>query len=165
MEDPDWKDTLQIVYNNQILWSKDTDCDSNHPVVKKSDKEPEQVQEDLAFLHEVGLIGPHHVGVKKEISRPNKSALAGLSDHAEKVGTHLGLTPKGFEVAHNRVQTEASQEINRTLVILTWILAGTATIQALTAIVGLQGFDQKFISVVSIVLLLTIYIGIKQTAD
>lgn len=165
MEDSEWKDTLQIIYDNQILWSKDTDYDSDHPVIEKSDKDPEQVQKDLAFLHEVGLVGPHHVGIKKEISRPDKSALAGLSDHDEQVGTHLGLTPKGFQVAHDRVQNKINQEINRSIVMLTWILAGTAILQSTTAIIDLQAIDRKFMAIFGIILLLVVYQGIQQTAN
>ncbi|GAB7010130.1 hypothetical protein [Halorubrum trueperi] len=161
MEDPDWAKILNYLYkeNSEIHLSTSEEYDVSDEIEHPSIEEvPEKTGLNLGEIRDI----------------LNKMSTMGIVDcepgHIEISGTktrHLiyTLNKEGFNVAHDREQKKSSQEINLSLVILTWILAGAASIQAVTAIVSLQGFDQKFMTVFSVVLLLVVYIGIQQTAN
>lgn len=100
--EPDWAIVLETIYVEDIVWEADREVDSNHPVVASIDAEPETVNESLAFLSQAGLIGRVQVGLKADISRPGKEGVIGITGTAERKGTHIGLTERGFLVAHQR---------------------------------------------------------------
>lgn len=101
-EAPVWAEILEKIYRENIVWSPDDDFDDEHPVISEVEFEAETVQENLAMLSQSGLVGRVHVGIPADITRPGKEGIVGMSDRAKREGSHIGLTPRGFHVAHER---------------------------------------------------------------
>ncbi|WP_154020390.1 hypothetical protein [Halorubrum halophilum] len=98
------------------------------------------------------MIGSHHVGHRTEINRPKKSSLAGLTEHAERTGTHLGLTPKGFEVIHEEELNQNQIRTNIGIGILTIFLVTGSLLQGYSAYLTHNDiFDQLILFVVVVV--------------
>ncbi|MCO8267340.1 hypothetical protein NKF06_12270 [Haloferax sp. AB510] len=113
-DEPDWAEILETIYRRNIIWSYDTDIEDDHPVVSAVGMDANSVQENLALLSQTGLVGRIHVGRQADISRPEMGGLVGISENARRKGTHIGLTPRGFHVAHEReVMNQEKKEENR----------------------------------------------------
>ncbi|WP_144427176.1 hypothetical protein [Halolamina pelagica] len=163
MGEPDWATVLETIYEEDIYWGEQEEIDENHPVVQEVDMDPQNVQNTLAYLSQTGLIGNVKAGMTADIPRPGKEGEVPITDADRRSGLYLGLTSKGFEVAHDREQNQRSQRINRALVMLTWILATSAMIQAIAPIFTVSGLDQLMFSIIGVALLILAYIGIKYT--
>ncbi|WP_139171272.1 hypothetical protein [Natronorubrum texcoconense] len=107
--EPDWGKVLEEIYSEDLVWEADVDIDMNHPVVATVDMDPEAVKRCLAFLSQTGLIGRVQVGLKADVSRPGKEGVIGTTKSARIRGTHIGLTERGFLVAHQRQMQEQQQ--------------------------------------------------------
>ncbi|WP_276255611.1 hypothetical protein [Halomontanus rarus] len=109
-KDPTWTEILNTIYRENIVWSPDADFDEEHPVVSAVELNVKTVQENLAMLSQSGLVGRVHVGIQADIPRPEMESVIGISDGAKRQGTHVGLTARGFHVAHEREVMEQEQE-------------------------------------------------------
>jgi cation transport ATPase len=68
----------------------------------------------------------------------------------------ITLTKDGFDVAHEREQKKTQQQNNKTIALLTLILAITAILQSFADLIGFQGTRFKFMLVVFILFMITI---------
>ncbi|WP_247729906.1 hypothetical protein [Halovivax limisalsi] len=109
-DEPNWAVILDTIYRNNVTWPSDTNFDKDHPVVSAVNLDAETVQENLAMLSQSGLVGKTHVGMKADIPRPGKEGLKGITGEARRQGTHVGLTARGFHVAHEREVMEQEQK-------------------------------------------------------
>jgi len=107
---PEWAIVLDKIYKENIVWEPEIEIDKEHPVVKVVGMSAKSVQENLALLDQAGLIGQVHVGISADIPRPDKEGLIGIPEEARSRGTHIGLTERGFSVAHERQVMEKQQE-------------------------------------------------------
>jgi hypothetical protein len=98
----DWAIILRAIYEDDIWWQKDEEIDENHPVVQAVDMDVERVQSALAYLYQVNLIGSTKAGMGADVPRPGKEYETPLADHDKRTGLYLGLTSRGFSVAHDR---------------------------------------------------------------
>lgn len=108
--EPEWAKVLDEIYRENIVWSMDEELNDEHPVVSSVDFDPETVQENLALLSQSGLIGQVQVGIRADVPRPGKEGVIGITENARQHGTHVGLTARGFHVAHERDMRKKEQE-------------------------------------------------------
>jgi hypothetical protein len=167
MTEQDWVRVLEVIYHEDIYWSKDADIDENHPVVSAINMEPEDVKDALAYLNQVELIGSIHVGIKAEISRSGKEGIVGIPENARKTGTHIGLTSKGFEVAHERQLRNSQRRTNIGIGMLTIILAIGSIMQGYSAYISLgRPIDQVPVIIsTGLVLLIGAFVFLYMTGD
>jgi hypothetical protein len=188
---PEWAELLEAIYEENLVWSAVTDnyhedgpiYGEGHPVYEIVDMDPQQIQKNLAFLLETGLIGTQHIGLDADVPRPGKELVTGISEEARREGTHLGLTERGFAVAHERQmqrrrderenqrlqQQEKNEErrtkqqhtVNRAIAFLTLgLLAVTATDSAVRAFIGANNIPGAYIATLAGAVLTLIFAGV-----
>lgn len=118
IEQQNWAELLLFLYSREEKWEsfgrgKPSYIDSDHPLVKRTNLNKSQVKSALSFLEEHNLIRDDGSGFFK-------------------------LTPRGFEVVHEREMKERELRNHSIIAFLTVILALGALGQILSA---LQSFD------------------------
>lgn len=139
MEEPDWAKVLSVLYaeEDSVYRQMEGDLSESHNLVTESGLEADNVEGALAFLRDQGLIETGTAG--------------GMVPEGEEEvrSTHIEyeLTEKGFEVAHKRELREQQQDLMEnqnkstdTLADFTIILAVTALVQALAAIISVPRY-------------------------
>lgn len=153
MSEPDWALVLEKIYKEKLVWSKNAEYDDNHPVISAVDLDTEETQEALAFLYETEMVDSVHIGKASEISRPGKENLISVHKNTRGIGTHIGLSRKGFEVAHERETNQKRQRVNMGIGILTGILSFAAMVQAYSAYLSHQSVvDQSLLAMMMAVM-------------
>lgn len=147
-DESNWSTILQTVYEEDIWWEKDTEVDEDHPVVQETGMDTETVQSSLAYLSQVQLIGTVQAGMKSDVPRPGKESEMPVTSRDRRTGLYLGLTSRGFSVAHDREmrrrrdeqnQREAKQQhdVNLAIALLTLgLISVTVVDSAVQAFVG-----------------------------
>jgi len=165
-DESDWAIVLQTIYEEDIWWQKDADIDGNHPVVQSVDISPKAVQNSLAYLSQTQLIGSVKAGMEADVSRPGKESEMPIADRDRQTGLYIGLTSRGFSVAHDREmrhrrdiqdQQKARQQhdVNLAVAILTLGLISVTVIDsAVQAFVGAETITWAYLSLVIAVFLL-----------
>lgn len=171
-DESDWTIVLQTIYEKDIWWQKDTDIDEDHPVVKLVDMSPETVQNSLAYLSQTQLIGSVKAGMEADVSRPGKEGEMPIADRDRRTGLYIGLTSRGFSVAHDREmrrrrdiqdQRKARQQhdVNLAVAILTiGLISVTVIDSAVRAFVGAGTIIWAYLSLVIAVFLLISFIAV-----
>lgn len=165
-EESNWDIVLKTIYEDDIWWQKGTDIDEDHPIVQAVDMDAKTVQNSLAYLSQVQLIGNVKAGMQAEVPRPGKEAEVAIADQDRRTGLYIGLTPRGFSVAHDREmrrqrdkedQRKARQQhdVNLAVAILTLgLLSLTVVDSAVRAFVGGGSLNWAYASLVIGVILL-----------
>lgn len=180
LEEPAWIKVLETIYDEDIYWEDDADIDSDHPVVSALDDDPEEVQNHLAFLSQVELIGHVKAGMTADVPRPGKESMMPVSDVDRRQGLYMGLTPRGFSVVHQRRMQERQDsrednrlerqenlenkrakrqhEINRAIAFLTLgLMVVTVIDSAVRAFVGKGAYDHAFQTVFAGLVLVIVF--------
>lgn len=111
--DPDWAVILRTIYEEDIWWLKDAEIDESHPVVQAVELTPREVQNALAYLSQAQLIGSVKAGMEADIPRPGKEGEMPIADRDRRTGLYIGLTSRGFSVAHDREMRRRRDEQDR----------------------------------------------------
>lgn len=166
IEEPNWAIVLHTIYEEDIWWQKDTEIDEDHPVVQSVDLNSKAVQNSLAYLSQAQLIGSVKAGMEADVPRPGKEGEMPIADQDRRTGLYIGLTSRGFSVAHDREmrrrrdlqdQQKARQQhdVNLAVAILTLGLISVTVIDsAVGAFVGAGTVTWAYISLVIAVFVL-----------
>lgn len=98
-----------------------------------------EIWSELTFLEEVGLI-------EKIVSNS---------------GIYIGLTEKGFEVAHEREHTESQQEISRKSARLSAYLVLAIALQVVLQIISQQNWESVAIGVLVVLVILLVWTELR----
>lgn len=158
MDEPDWSQVLVTLYQEEVVWSADDDIDGEHELVEATGLEPSELKDELAFLEQTGLVGRIQTGVKVDFPHKGTEGVIGIPNKARRVGTHVGLTPTGFEVAHERELNQQRNRTNRVLAILTAGLFYAALIQAQAAYLQIEQAERNLFGA-SLFVIIAIILG------
>ena len=142
-----WAVVLLYLYDKgPILYDSDNELGESHNQVSDLDLTVEELTNTLSRMRNWNLV------------EYNTSTEDGV------VKKKYTLTEKGFNVAHQREQNNSREEINRSLVLLTWILAASALIQAFSAVVTTPEYIRPWVAISAISILIIFGIGVFLTA-
>jgi len=147
-KDEKWSKILFHLYRTgPISYDSENELDKNHNAVSDLDLTVEELTNTLSRMRDLGLV------------EYKTSAEDGL------VNKKYTLTEKGFDVANQREQNNSREDINRSLVMLTWVLAASALIQSVSAVISTPESIRHLVAIVAIFILLIFGVGIFLTAN
>lgn len=151
MKEPNWTEVLEYFYQNRetVQYLVGERVSESSDIAESLKLEAHEIDEILNDMEDLGLLD---IEFSPTIHGEYKTEMVTYS-----------LSEKGFNVAHDREQNERSKEINQSLVMLTWILAGAALIQAVVAIFTSGVGQQTELSLFSIFILLAVLAGARTT--
>lgn len=140
--DPNWARVLDAFYEHGLqVKNPDHVKDALAEISGHTDLDPIEIREEINYLRDVGLLTP----------------LAG--------GGLCHLTEEGFQVAHERAQTNREQRTNMRIAALTVVLGLAAIVQAMAAAFQLQNQLYSYGLAGSAVLLAVIVWYVGPDAD
>lgn len=157
MNDPDWAKILQFIHENNGSYSKaayvDDSLNMNKEEIQEAiEKNRKAVLEGL--LADLELDTETSAEVEEVISHLKSTHLVTRSSLID--SARIELTPKGFDVAHEREQNSRQNRINNSLVFFTFVLV-------LAEIVGSVPLDRSWKIGMSLVILVGMLYVVLQT--
>lgn len=134
MREPDWAKVLRYLYeeDSTVGFSTYYENPENHVAVGRTGVDPQRIQLVLKDMREYGL-------VEKEINVPT------VGDPVKNEIAIYSLTEKGFDVAHDRMESEHKRHLDTLIGVFTLILAAGTLTQALVALVQLDNWETALI--------------------
>ncbi|MCU4801325.1 hypothetical protein OB920_13170 [Halobacteria archaeon HArc-gm2] len=112
MDKPDWAQIVQVMYRVSPT-EPNTSIDEDHPFVTKTDLDVERASEAAESIESWGLLNRYESRIE-DINEETGEQEPMISEYT--------LTPDGFEVAHERELASRNNDINQSLVFLTFVL-------------------------------------------
>ncbi|MFC7202015.1 hypothetical protein ACFQJC_00680 [Haloferax namakaokahaiae] len=113
MEEPDWAEIVRVLYQ-QSPNLPTGEINRSHPFVVETDLNRLEANKSVETLEEWGLVEREEI--KSRWDSPGTGGLEGEREYGYK------LTSDGFDVAHERELSARDNQINNSLVFLTFIL-------------------------------------------